>query len=282
MTLESEDEMKQAWEIGSYSEFAKSYLPMAGRLVEATAVDSGDRILDVGCGTGNVAITAARHGAQVTGLDITPTMLERAKTNAEIAGVDEIAWHEGNAVDLPFGENTFDVVLSNLGHMYADPAASAASELVRVTKPGGQIGFTSWTPTSLFPIIAGLVLTYLPPRAHPEFSEPPFTWGDQNMVEQWLDGSVENLSFTTETLEYPTLSPGHFWQEQTEQSGLFITFLDEIEERSDLRAEVIETVEPYFNSRENAVELEYLLTTASVTPPETTSERQKESPNDGK
>lgn len=203
-------------------------------------------------------------------------MLERAKTNAEIAGADELALHEGNAADLPFAENTFDVVLSNLGHMYADPPESAARELLRVTKPGGQIGFTSWTPTSLFPVIAGLVLTYLPPRAHPEFSEPPFMWGDQNVVEQRLGNGVENLSFETETLEYPCLSPGHFWQEQTEYSGMFITFLDEIDEQADLREEVIETAEPYFNPRENTVKLEYLLTTASVTRPEPPSEQRRE------
>lgn len=268
MTLETEDEIKEVWETGSYSEFAESYLSMAGRLVEAAGVDSEDQVLDVGCGTGNVAITAARRGAHVTGLDVSATMLERAETNAEIADVDELSWHEGNAVNLPFEANAFDAVLSNLGHMYADPPKRAARELLRVTKPGGKIAFTSWTPTSLFPVIAGLVLSYLPPRAHPEFSEPPFMWGDEGVVERRLGGGVEDLTFETATLEYPSLSPGHFWRDQAEYSGMFITFLDEIDEQSSLRREVIETVEPYFNPSENAVELEYLLTTASVTPPE--------------
>lgn len=265
MTLETEEEIKRVWETGSYSEFAENYLPMAGQLVEATAVGSSDRVLDVGCGTGNVAITAARRGAEVTGLDISPSMLERARRNADVADVGEIAWREGTATDLPFEEDTFDVVLSNLGHMYADPPGRTTTELLRVTRPDGRIGFTAWEPSGLFPIIAGLVLTYLPPRDQPDFSEPPFMWGDSNVVEQRLVDGVENLAFDTKTVQYPALSPSQFWQELTEHSGMFITFLDKIDEQSTLREEMIETIEAYFDASENTVVLDYLLTTASVT-----------------
>lgn len=265
MTMATEDDVKQVWETGSYSDIAESYLPMAGQLVDSAGVGSGDRVLDVGCGTGNVAITASRSGAAVTGLDMTPKMLEQARRNAETAAVEGIDWQEGNATDLPFEANRFDVVLSNLGHMYADPPKRAGQELLRVSRPDGVVAFTSWTPTSLFPIIGGLVLTYLPPRDHPEFTEPPFMWGDPDFVEQRLGGHVETLTCDTRTLQYPALSPSHFWQDLTENSGMFITFLDKIDERSSLREEVIETIESHFDARENAVELEYLLTTASVT-----------------
>lgn len=264
MTLETDDEFTQVWDSGTYSEFARRYLPMAGQLVEAVGVDSANHVLDIGCGTGNVAITAARHGVAVTGMDIAPSMLEQARTNAEIAAVGNIEWQEGNATDLPFEADAFDVVMSNLGHMYGDPPERTTNEILRVTRPDGRVGFTSWTPTSVFPLIAGLVLTYVPRRHHPEFSEPPFMWGDPDVVERRLDDQVDTLEFDTETLQYHTLSPSHFWQELSDNSGMLSTLLEEVHDRSALREEAIETIEPHFDSGSNAVELEYLLTTAST------------------
>lgn len=264
MTQEIEDPVQQGWETGTYSKFAAQYLPMAGKLVEATGVGSRDHVLDIGCGTGNVAITAARQGATVAGVDITPSMLEQARANADIAETDEIEWREGDAVDLPFEESAFDVTLSALGHMYAEPPDVAARELLRVTRPGGQIGFTSWTPTSLLPIMAGHVLTYLPKTAQPEFSEPPFMWGDRDAVTRRLEEGTEHLSFETKTVMYRVLSPAHFWQDLAEHSGMFSAFLEKIEQRASLREDIIDTIEPYFEPSENAVELEYLLTTATV------------------
>lgn len=236
---------------------------MAGHLVDASGVDAGDRILDVGCGTGNVAITAARRGGAVAGLDVTPAMIDRARRNAGIAGVDGIEWHEGTATALPFAADSFDVTLSALGHMYGDPPEAAAGELRRVTRPGGRIGFTSWTPTGLFPIVAGLVSTYLAPRDLPDLSEPPFMWGDPDVVEERLSDHVKSLEFDTGTVRYPALSPAHFWRDLTEHSGLFITFVEKVDDRSDLRQETIRTIERHFDAGANVVELEYLLATAT-------------------
>lgn len=263
MMLDTEEEVKQVWSRGSYSEFAKRIIPMAGELVQAADVHSGDRVLDLGCGTGSVAITAARQGADVTGLDITPAMLEKARSNAELAGVDETSWHEGNAVDLPFEDDSLDVSLSSLGHMYVDPPGQAASEMARVTRPDGRIAFTSWTPTSLFPILAGLVSTHLPPPAIPDYTEPPFMWGSRDAVTERLGTDVEDLTFQTMTIQYPTLSPAHFWEAQTEHSGIFISFLEAVHDESALEEEVVETIEEYFDADQSAVELEYLLTTGS-------------------
>lgn len=155
---------------------------MAGRLVESTDVEANDAVLDVGCGTGNVAITAARRGADVAALDVTPAMLEAAQENATVAAVD-IAFREGTATDLPYAADAFDVTVSALGHIYGDPPEATARELIRLTRPGGRIGFTSWTPTSLYPILARLLVSSLPPNPRAEFSEPPFMWGDPDVVE---------------------------------------------------------------------------------------------------
>jgi len=257
---------KRVWAAGSYEEIAPKYVSMGSHLVERTNIDSDDEILDVGCGTGTVAITAARRGAQATGVDIQPVLLDHARTNADIAAVD-VSWREADATALPFETNEFTVTLSNLGHMYGDPPDTAARELLRVTRPGGRIGFTSWTPTSLYPSMAGVVMTVLSPEDLPDFSEPPFLWGNPDTVDERLCDAVAHLAFETDTVQYPALSPEHFWQQTAVNSGMFIEVLNEVpdEELPRLREQVIETIEPYFDERENAVELEYRLTTATVT-----------------
>lgn len=260
-----QDRVTDAWSSGSYGELAPNYLPMAGHLVERAAVSSDDAVLDVGCGTGSVAITAARRGADVTGVDITPSMLAAARENAEAAGV-AVDYREGDATDLPVESNAFDATLSSLGHMYGDPPERTTEELLRVTRPGGRIAFTSWTPTSLFPFMAGVVTTYLPPEAIPEFSEPPFMWGDSDVVRDRLGDRVDSLAFETDTVLYPALSPEQFWREMAAHSGVFAEFLDAVpdDDRAELREEMVETIRPYFDGRRNAVELEYLLTAATL------------------
>lgn len=268
MVVDSDDQIKSVWSRGSYPRFARTYLGMAAELVDATGVGAEDTVLDLACGTGNVAITAARRGATVTGLDITPAMIAQAQENAGLASVDEITWREGDVTDVPFEPDRFDVTLSALGHMYGDPASAAADELLRVTRPGGRIGFTAWTPSGLYPVIAGLVVTYLPPAARPEFSDPPFLWGDPDVVEARLGEGIDSFSFEREALMHPALSPAHFWEELATHSGMFLRYLDDVHDRESLREEVIETVEPYFDDDVNAVKLEYLRTTATLKGPD--------------
>lgn len=179
-TPSPDERAKQVWSLGSYSDIAPYLLGMAAHLVESTAVNPNEAVLDIGCGTGNVAITAARRRASVTGLDIVPAMLDEARENASIAGVETIDWREGTATDLPFDENTFDVTLSCLGHMFAEPPDVAGRELLRVTRPDGRIAFTSWTPDGPIPAMSGVLSDYLPPE--PDSSEPPFMWGDPDIV----------------------------------------------------------------------------------------------------
>ncbi len=267
MVVDATDQIQRVWSNGSYTRFARTYLGMAAELVDATGAGAEDTVLDLACGSGNVAITAARRGATVTGLDITPAMLAQARENAGIASVDDITWLEGDVTDLPFEPDRFDVTLSALGHMYGDPASAAAEELLTVTRPGGRIGFTAWTPSGLYPVIAGLVVTYLAPGERPEFSDPPFLWGDPDVVEARLGERIDSLSFDRETLLHPALSPAHFWEELTTHSGMFVEYLDHVHDRESLREEVFETIEPYFDDDANAVELEYLRTTATLNGP---------------
>lgn len=259
MAFDSAERRRAVWASGSYARFARTYLGMTAELVDTAGVDADDAVLDLACGTGIVAITAARRGATVTGLDLTPAMLARAEENAATAAVGDITWREGDVTDLPFEPDRFDVTLSSLGHMYGEPASAAADELLRVTRPGGRIGFTAWTPNGLYPVLAGLVLTYLPRSDRPTYEDPPFMWGDPDIVEQRLGDRVADLTVEHATLMHPALSPSHFWEELATHSGLFGRFIERVEDREGLRQDGVETITPYFDDATNAVELEYLL-----------------------
>lgn len=237
---------------------------MAAHLVESTAVSNSDAVLDVGCGAGNVTITAARRGADVTGVDRAPSMLETARSNAEHGGFTEISWEAEEATNLPFDDDAFDVTLSALGHIYGDPPSRVARELLRVTRPGGRIGFTSWIPTGVLPVLVGYILAHLPAEALPEFTTPPFVWGDRDIVESRIGNRVDELEFELGTVQYPTLSPTHFWQELATHSNVFSTFLEGGAHRSTIREAAVETIDAHYDSRKNIIELDYLLATATV------------------
>lgn len=262
--MSSDEAVTRVWTLGSYPDVGRNFLSMAAHLVESAGVDANDRVLDVACGTGNVAITAGRRGARVTGLDITPGMLDDARENAAIAGLEAVDWREGDATDLPFEDDTFDVALSCVGHMFAAPPEAAATELLRVTRPGGRIGFTSWTPRSVVPAMAKVMQSYR--SADPDGSAPPFLWGDPETVHDRLGDDVTDLAFETGTVDQLALSPAHYWEGARTQSGLFIVALEDVDEadRQALRDDMVETIEGYFDDGQNAVPMEYRLTTARV------------------
>jgi SAM-dependent methyltransferase len=191
-------------------------------------------------------------------------MLTEARKNAAIADVEDIVWRDGTATDLPFEDDAFDVTLSSVGHMFADPPDTAGLELLCVTQPSGRLAFTSWTPTSVVPAMGRVLTEYLPPN--PDAPEPPFLWGDPDIVRERLGDPVGDLEFETGTVWTPLLSPAHYWEAATTQSGLFIVALENVdpEDRPALREEMIETIEQYFDDGQNAVPMEYRLTMATV------------------
>jgi SAM-dependent methyltransferase len=181
--------------------------PSAALLVKFAAVRAGQRVLDVGCGTGVAAITAARIGAQVSAIDLTPELLARARENASIAEV-QVDWREGDAEQLPYGDAAFDVVLSQFGHMFAPRPDVATREMLRVLKPGGTIAFATWPPTLCIGRTFTLVASYMPPP--PPGVSPPPQWGDPNIVRERLGESVTNITFHSERMLVPALSLQHY------------------------------------------------------------------------
>lgn len=181
----------------------------AAKLVRFARVTRGETVLDVGCGTGVVAVTAARAGAKVRALDLTPALLERGRFNASTAGV-EIDFVEGDAEALPYPDASFDVVLSQFGHMFAPRPEVAVAQMLRVLKPGGRIAFSTWPPELFTGAIFALLGKYMPPPpAGAPAPAPPPQWGDPNVVRARLGDAVKDLTFERDTLVTPLLSVQH-------------------------------------------------------------------------
>lgn len=178
----------------------------AARLVKFAGIKPRDRVLDVACGTGVVSVTAALRGAQVTGLDLTPELLTVARQNAQLAGV-AVDWHEGDVEKLPFQADSFDLVLSQYGHMFAPRPDVAVKEMLRVLRPGGVIAFSTWPPELLVGRIFTITANYLPPP--PPGVPSPSLWGDPNVIRERLGNDVRDLTFDSATMLVPVLSLDH-------------------------------------------------------------------------
>ena len=185
-------------------------MPAAAQLVAHAGIRPGLRVADLACGTGVVAVTAARLGARVTGLDLTPELLTRARLNATIAGV-EIDFHEGDVEHLPFPDAQFDVVVSQFGHMFAPRPEVALAEMLRVLKPGGTLAFSTWPPELFTGLLFSMVSRYVGPPPSPAPAPPPL-WGDPTVVRQRLGTDVRDIVFKRGDMMVATLSPQHHRQ----------------------------------------------------------------------
>ncbi|MFH8661067.1 class I SAM-dependent methyltransferase [Streptomyces afghaniensis] len=179
------------WAQGDYPSLAAEVIPGLGAvLVEACGVRSGQRVLDVGAGSGNAAIPAALAGADVVASDLTPELFEAGRRVAGQQGV-ELSWQEADAEALPFRDAEFDTVLSCVGVMFAPHHQQAADELVRVCRPGGTIGLLSWTPQGFIGRMFATMKPYAPPP--PPGAQPPPLWGDEDHVRALLGDRVTDV-----------------------------------------------------------------------------------------
>ncbi|MGH2425090.1 MAG: class I SAM-dependent methyltransferase [bacterium] len=235
--------------------------PAAAHLVRFAGVRPGQTVLDVGTGTGVVAITARRGGAVVTGLDLTPELLTRARENAVLADVNDIVWQEGDAENLPFANGAFDVVLSQFGHMFAPRPDVATREMLRVLKPGGRLAFATWPPEHFVGKMFGLIGTYI--QAPPGVPSPA-DWGDPAVIRDRLGSGVRDIDFERGIMMFPALSPQHYRNFIEKTAGPVIGLVQNLQsDRTKLgtfRMELEALVAQYMI--DNTVPQEYLLTRA--------------------
>lgn len=187
MTQDLKAGMKAMWMAGDFGKIAQLQPEWGEHFIERLGLKPGMKVLDVGCGTGNQAIPAARTGAQVTGVDIATNLLQQASARARQER-HEITFVEGDAQELPFPSDHFDVVYSMFGAMFAPRPDLVASELKRVCKPGGLIAMANWTPESLPGQLFRLSAKYAPP---PPGVQPPSQWGVETVVRERFGDGVE-------------------------------------------------------------------------------------------
>jgi SAM-dependent methyltransferase len=190
-------ELKQThratWAAGNYAAVAEMIDEAPPRdLLARVGIKAGEDVLDVATGTGNIALRAAGSGAQVVGVDLTPELFETARQRASEQGVS-VEWVEGDAEHLPFGDDSFDVVLSAFGVQFAPRHEVVAQELARVCRAGGRIGLVSWTPEGQIGELFKIMGKYMP--APPDYASPPPLWGSEEHVRGLFAGTGVELEF---------------------------------------------------------------------------------------
>jgi SAM-dependent methyltransferase len=187
------------WASGDYPSMVETFLlPLGRRLVDASDIRSGQRVLDIAAGTGNASIPAARRGADVVASDLTPELFEAGRARAAAAGVD-LEWVAADAEALPFEDASFDVVISAIGVMFAPFHQQAADELVRVSRPGGTIGLLSWTPEGMLGALFRMMGPFAPPP--PAGAQAPPLWGSEEHLDSLLGDRVSLTDQRREVLE---------------------------------------------------------------------------------
>jgi SAM-dependent methyltransferase len=201
--------VRATWTAGDFGRIAVGYEQGAAEFIARLGLGRGERMLDVACGTGNLALPAARAGARVTGIDIAPALVAQLATRAGAEGLAVDA-REGDVEALPFANGSFDTVVTMFGAMFAAHPDRTADELLRVTRSGGRIAMASWTPEGFVGKMLKVTVAYVPaPAGVPS----ALLWGDPRVVQERLGTGVTELRFERRAmvLAYP------FGPEQTVQ-----------------------------------------------------------------
>lgn len=183
------ENMRTAWMAGDFGVIAKTVEREADEFIDRLGIQSGARALDVACGTGNTALPLARRGAIVTGVDIAANLLVQARERAAAEGLS-LQFDEGDAEQLPYPDESFDVVTTMFGAMFAPRPELVAAELARVLNPGGLLGMANWNPASFSGQMFKVASRHAPP---PPGIAPPVLWGDEATVRARLAANFVNV-----------------------------------------------------------------------------------------
>jgi len=206
---------RKMWASGDYPSMVETFLlPLGPTLVEACGITAGMRVLDVAAGTGNASIPAAKTGAEVTACDLTPELFEAGRRRAKAEGV-ELEWIEGDAENLPFDDESYDVVMSSIGAMFAPHHQEVADELVRVCRPGGTIGMLNWTPEGMVGALFRTMGPFAPPP--PPGAQPAPLWGSEEHVRELFRDRVEFRTLDRRMLRITAFERPHDYAEHFKQ-----------------------------------------------------------------
>jgi SAM-dependent methyltransferase len=213
--------MSEIWSVGSYERIAARFAPVHDQLIELLAIVPGERLLDLASGTGEVAIRAGRAGATVTAIDIAEPMIEKARRRAEEEGV-EVTFDLGDVEYLPYDDASFDVLASAFGLIFAPDHANVASELARVSRPAGRLGFTAWKPN---PKLGELYRRF---SDEPIEGREAYEWGREDHVENMLGQDFE-LEFVDGTLWLEAGSGEEIWRLFSESAPPVIALIERLD-----------------------------------------------------
>jgi SAM-dependent methyltransferase len=194
------------WASGDYAVIGTTLTITGELLCEAVDLRSGQRVLDVAAGNGNATLAAARRWAEVTSTDYVPALLERGRERAAAERL-RVTFQEADAEALPFADNSFDVVLSVFGVMFTPNQERAASELLRVCRPGGTIGLANWTPDGFIGQVFRTIGRYVPP---PAGVQPPALWGTEARLRELFGDGLSDLAVTRRVFVFRYRSAAHW------------------------------------------------------------------------
>lgn len=204
------------WGDGIYENTAATLVDASMRALQAAGVGPGARVLDLGCGTGNAALAAARQGCDVVAVDPAARLVEVARARANAEGLP-VSCLQGDASAIPAGDAAFDAVLSVFAVIFAPDAERAASELLRVVRPGGRVVVTSWTSTGGIAeaggILMGAMAALAPAPAAPAAPARP-AWGDPAFVQGLFEPRGARVTVDEETLAFTAASPEAWFDAQ--------------------------------------------------------------------
>ncbi|HTC91265.1 MAG TPA: class I SAM-dependent methyltransferase [Bryobacteraceae bacterium] len=190
--------MRGSWTAGDFGQIARYSSKAAEAFVDRLQLKPGARVLDVACGTGNLAIPAARKRAQVWGVDIAPNLLAQARDRASAENL-QATFEEGDAEQLPYPDAHFDVVMSMFGAMFGPRPERVAAELARVCRSGGTIAMANWVPDGFVAKQFALGNRFAPP---PEEIPSPVLWGDDYFVRERLGKYTSGIRATRQPVHF--------------------------------------------------------------------------------
>jgi SAM-dependent methyltransferase len=247
------------WASGDFNEIGRQTVPAVEALCEAVDPHAGERVLDVACGNGSLALAAARRYCEVAAIDFVPAIVERARRRAEAEGAT-VDFRVADAQDLPFPDASFDVVVSTFGVIFAPDQEKAAGELLRVCRPGGRIGLCTWPPEGLPSDTFQVQMRYAPPP--PSALKPPTRWGTPEGLAELLGAGTSDLRIERRSFRVYYRSAEHEFEVFRRHFGPMRQMLGGLDEsaRANVARDMAEVYQRYNRATDGTMihEMEYL------------------------